>query len=134
MKPIVLDASIVLCWALAEKDDDVAAKALIFAQTGHVLVPTIWWFEIRNALLMNERRRRLTEADTTALLRLIDRLPVVVDRSPDEPVVLSLARRHHLSVCDASYLELAARSHVPLATLDGALAKAAKDEGVSVIT
>jgi predicted nucleic acid-binding protein len=133
LKQAVLDASIALCWALADEDSDIAAKALAFAQTGQVLVPTIWWFEVRNALIMNERRGRMTDADTTQFLRLLERLPIAVDRLPDESVVLSLVRRHRLSVYDASYLELAVRSRAPLATLDAALAKAAEEEGVSVV-
>jgi predicted nucleic acid-binding protein len=36
-----------------------------------------------------------------------------------------VAAQHHLTVYDASYLELAERTHVPLATLDGDLRKAA---------
>jgi predicted nucleic acid-binding protein len=41
-----------------------------------------------------------------------------------------LARRHKLSAYDASYLELAIRLGVPLATLDVDLQKAAKKAGV----
>ncbi len=43
---------------------------------------------------------------------------------------LHLARRHGLSSYDASYLELALRTGVPLATLDTDLARAARKAGV----
>ena len=44
-----------------------------------------------------------------------------------------LARRHRLTVYDASYLELAQRESVPLATLDGALRGAARAARISLL-
>lgn len=58
---------------------------------------------------------------------------VRVDRKPDERMVLKLARTHGLSVYDASYLELALRAEIPLATLDTQLATAAFAEGAALI-
>jgi hypothetical protein len=52
---------------------------------------------------------------------------------PDEVTVISLARRHRLTVYDAAYLELTLREALPLATLHKALASAARAEGVSLI-
>jgi predicted nucleic acid-binding protein len=46
---------------------------------------------------------------------------------------VALARRHRLTVYDAAYLELALREGLALATLDTALAEAARAEGVSVL-
>ena len=43
---------------------------------------------------------------------------------------LQVARRYRLSAYDASYLELAMRTGLPLATLDEDLQKAAKKAGV----
>ncbi len=43
---------------------------------------------------------------------------------------LQVARRHRLSAYDASYLELAMREGLPLATLDEDLQKAARKAGV----
>jgi predicted nucleic acid-binding protein len=43
---------------------------------------------------------------------------------------LQLARRYKLSAYDASYLELALRLGLPLATLDEDLQKAAKKAGI----
>jgi predicted nucleic acid-binding protein len=47
--------------------------------------------------------------------------------------VLNLARSKALSAYDASYLELATRRGVPLATKDDALAKAAQRMGVTLL-
>jgi predicted nucleic acid-binding protein len=96
-------------------------------------VPAIWWFEVRNALLMNERRGRISERGMGMLLHHLARLPIAVDLNPDGEVLLSQARRHNLTVYDAAYLELATRTGSPLATLDRALAKAARTESILLI-
>ena len=44
----------------------------------------------------------------------------------------TLANAHNLSVYDAAYLELALRHHVPLATLDLDLRKAASKVNVTI--
>jgi predicted nucleic acid-binding protein len=131
--PFVLDASIAACWAFDDEDHPGAALALERLRGDEACVPTLWWFEVRNVLVVNERRGRLAEADTAAFLRWIARLGVTVDHSPVEDRVLALARQHRLSVYDASYLELAQREALPLATLDAELARAARAEGVPVL-
>ena len=107
--PFVLDASIAACWAFEDEDHPVAAVALERIRTDEARAPSLWWFEVRNTLLVNERRGRLTEADVAAFLRGLSRLGVTLDRTPDEAALLALARRHRLTVYDASYLELTQR-------------------------
>ncbi|HXZ16954.1 MAG TPA: type II toxin-antitoxin system VapC family toxin, partial [Roseiarcus sp.] len=92
-----------------------------------------WWFEVRNTLIVNERRGRLSEGDTAIFLRELSRFGVVIDRSPQETAILTVARTHRLTVYDASYLELAQREAIPLATLDNDLGKAAAALGVALI-
>jgi predicted nucleic acid-binding protein len=60
-------------------------------------------------------------------------LAISLDRAPDEIIVLTLARRHRLTVYDAAYLEVAVREGLPLATLDAGLARAATAEQVPLI-
>ncbi|MGO9007435.1 MAG: type II toxin-antitoxin system VapC family toxin [Beijerinckiaceae bacterium] len=131
--PFVLDASIAACWAFEDEDHPIAARALERIRTDEARVPSLWWFEIRNALIVNERRKRLTENDTAAFLRDLARLGVTVDRSPEEADVLTFARRYNLTVYNAAYLELAQREGVPLATLDADLATAARAEAVALL-
>ena len=97
------------------------------------MVPSLWWFEIRNTLVVNERRKRLTEARTVAFLRDLNRLSIGVDSYTDEPLILRLARRHTLSVYDAAYLALAQRMQTSIATMDRHLAAAARAEAISLI-
>jgi predicted nucleic acid-binding protein len=131
--PFVLDASIVACWALDDENDSVADLTLERIRTDEARVPALWWFEVRNILVVNERRNRLAETATAAFLRELAQMRVLVDRSPDETDILSLARRHRLSVYDASYLELARRGDIALATLDRELAAAAASIGVQLL-
>jgi len=129
--PLVVDASIVLAPGLGETHPKIAP---VLAGMGDEewIVPALWWFEVRNGRIVNERRGRVTEQETARFLREIP-LSVTIDRSPDEGAVMALARRHRLTVYDAAYLELALRERLPLATLDAALAGAARREGVPVL-
>ena len=87
----------------------------------------------RGVPIVNERRGRVTAADTTAFLRDLGRLPIRVDVNPGERLVLALARKHRLSVHDAAYLELAVRLAAPVASMDRALNAAARSEGAGIV-
>lgn len=126
----VLDASIAAAWAFDDEDHPIARQALDRLRTDEAVAPALWWFELRNVLVVNERRGRVTAAQTAAFLRTVARLPIATDRTPVEDDVMALARRHRLSVYDAAYLELARRLAAPLATLDTALVAAAAADGV----
>src|SRR4030088_406105 len=130
--PFVLDASITACWAFQDEDHPHADAAFARIREDEAVGPSIWWFEVRNILVMNERRRRITESDTSGFLRDLSRLRMRIDSQPDEISVLRLARAHRLSVYDAAYLALAQREGIPLATLDVELANAARAEKVLV--
>jgi predicted nucleic acid-binding protein len=131
--PFVLDASIAACWAFDDEDHPAAALALERIRTDEAIVPGLWWFEVRNTLIVNERRGRLSQADTAIFLRELSRFGVTIDREPEEAAILTFARQHRLTVYDASYLELAQREAIPLATLDSDLRKAACALGVALI-
>ena len=127
----VLDASITVSWLLVDEYDPRAATALEWLKRDQGVVPQLWHFEVRNAMLIAERRGRSNRARTLESLDYLRRLPIVTDRQPDLEVALNLARMHGLSFYDAMYLELAKRRDVTLATLDSALARAALDEGLA---
>lgn len=129
----VLDASTVLAWAIEDERTPPAMSALAALRVDdEARVPAVWWSEVRNALVVNERRGRLGEADVADFLRGLNRLPISIDRSPDETALFALARRHRLTVYDAAYLELARREGLPLASLDGDL-RAASASGVPLL-
>lgn len=131
--PFVLDASAAATWCFPDEQAHAADRAFDRLTTDEAVVPQLWWFEIRNVLIVNERRRRVTAVDTTAFLRDLGRLPIRVDLNPGERLVLALARKHGLTVYDAAYLELAVRLDAPVASLDRALSAAARSEGVGIV-
>ena len=55
MIPFVLDASVAACWAFDDEDHPVAALARERIRTDEARVPSLWWFEVRNTLIVNER-------------------------------------------------------------------------------
>jgi predicted nucleic acid-binding protein len=131
--PFVVDASVAASWLLPDEGHAGAAAAFARLQTDHAVVPNLWWFEVRNLFIANERRGRLDTEKTGKALALLMGLPIQRDNEPEEGVVLRLARQHRLAVYDAAYLELALREDVPLATLDSDLVRAATAESVALI-
>ena len=105
------------------------------SETG-ATVPWLWPLEAANALLMAERRRRITAIDRREFLELLRALPITLDEDGASQVwtkTTQLAERFHLTVYDAVYLELADRLKLPLATLDNDLRTAAEGLGVPLL-
>jgi predicted nucleic acid-binding protein len=95
----------------------------------------LWWYETANALLMAQRRKRLTEAERIHWMELYRRLPIRTDVALDSDVVWrlhTLAIKYNLSAYDAAYLELAQRRGLGLATVDRPLRHAAQRAGMNV--
>jgi len=127
-----MDASVLAALALTEGNPR-AAAALQSLLGASALAPPLLYFEIRNVLIVNERRGRLTEEQSERFLRNLKRLPIEIDHACEDARLLALAREHRLTAYDASYLELAVRQRLPLATLDAALERAARAEGVGIV-
>lgn len=130
--PVVPDVSAMLGQALDDEDATYAEAVIGAIARDDAVVPTLFWYELRNVLVMAKRRKRIGAARTTAFLSDLALLPFTVDDLPREASVLDIARRRALSVYDATSLELAQRIGAPLATLDHALMAAAKKEGVAL--
>ncbi|MGD0628335.1 MAG: type II toxin-antitoxin system VapC family toxin [Terracidiphilus sp.] len=130
--PFVLDASVAGPWVLADEPSEAATRIAHLLLTENALVPILWWYEVRNLLVVCERRGRLNRSDSDLFLSRLTNYPIEVDAEVNWDDVMRLARKHRLTVYDASYLELAIRSRAPVATLDGALQRAAANEGVAL--
>ncbi len=133
----VLDASVSLAWAFKEETNPYTKAVLRTLENGEAVVPAIWPLEVGNGILMAERRGRLAHADAVLFLTLLQALPVVVEQETPERMlseILALAREHGLSTYDASYLDLAMRRGLPLATQDERLRQTAARCGVRVYT
>lgn len=129
---LVVDPSAIFGSAMDDENADYSDRVLTEIERSRALVPSIFWYELRNVLVVNERRQRITPAATDAFLASIGRLPIEVAPLPPDLGVLDLARSHRLTVYDAAYLDLASRRGLPLATLDNELRAAARSISVPV--
>ena len=130
MSGLVVDASVVIAWLFDDEEEPRANGALELLEEDGALVPHLWHLETRNALLIAERRGRLSRGGVKERVDALRGLPIRTDEEPDLQSAFDLARAHDLSFYDALYLELAKRESAGLATLDGALGRAAVAEGV----
>ena len=134
----VLDASVTMSWLLADaKSTDRRYAASVLDSIAQpdiaAVVPVTWGLEVGNVIARAEAKAVVTEAQSEAFMEMLAGIRI----SPDPTTfrhslveTLNLARRYRLSSYDASYLELALRVGLPLATLDVDLLKAAKKAGV----
>jgi predicted nucleic acid-binding protein len=132
-KGFVLDCSVVIAWFFEDEAVGYAEAVEDSLAAATAVVPSLWPLEVANALLIAERRKRTTEAKVSAFLKLLRSLPIQTDdettiRAWHEP--MHLARAQQLSVYDSTYLELALRRGLPLATLDNRLKAVAATVGV----
>ena len=133
---VVIDASVALAWCFRDERTEATATLLERVQTDAAAVPSLWHLEVANVLALAERRGRITPAESTELIALLETLEIVVDdETPSRALgrVLDLAREERLTAYDAAYLELAMRLGLPLASKDADLCDAAERLGVSVL-
>lgn len=129
----VLDSSFALAWALPDEFSQKADQFLDqLTPSSGFWVPALWWYEVSNALLIAQKRNRIKEVDRLQVIDLLNQLPLQTD-FPDIEIsryIQELAFSHSLSAYDASYLELALRKNLGLATFDNQLKKTAEKAGV----
>ena len=133
MSPVVLDASVTVSWLLEDEMDPQAELVSERVVRDGALVPQLWHLEVRNALVVAERRGRIGADGLDERIRVLRGLPVMTDMEPDLDAVSTIARVYGLSVYDAVYVELARRHDTVVATLDDRLGRAAVAEGLSLV-
>ncbi len=136
MQEFVIDNSVVMSWCFQDETNKYADDVLGLLEEGTAYVPAIWPLEVSNVLLVAERRRLLSQADSSRFISLLFELPIIVDQESPERMlseILALAREYKLSSYDASYLDLAMRKGLPVATTDMNIIAAAKRSSVPII-
>lgn len=132
----VLDCSAALAWVLPGQATE-ATNALLTAIAGAgAVAPGLWPLEVANFLRTAERRGRISLAERTQAMAILNELPIRIDESTAALAfgpISALAAGRDLTVYDACYLELALRSGLPLASLDRRLCEAASAAGVKLI-
>ena len=137
MSACVLDASFTFQWLFQDEASPDGYAALAVIGRDGAVVTALWFVEITNVLRMSERRGRIAETGLQEALRLLRSLPLIVDEPPSlagaEPI-LRLMRTHRLTAYDATYLELACRPGLPLATKDRDLLVAVPAAGAALFS
>ena len=137
MSRFVVDASVVLTWCFPDESSAFAEQvSRMFAQGDTAVAPSFWPHEVLNALLVGEKRRRISNPQAKAFLTDLVRLPVELRSLPSRDVfdrIEELSRQYGLTAYDAAYLHLAEVSALPLASLDEDLIKACKLAGVPLV-
>lgn len=132
----VLDSSVALAWIFDDERTLVVDALIADVLASGPVVPGIWPVEVANVLMMSARGKRAGKLDVTASLGDLRSLRVHVDQETNERAwhdTLNLATPHMLTLYDATYLELAIRLQVPLATFDKDLRTAAAMERVPLL-
>jgi len=133
---IVVDASVALAWCFPDEASEYADAVLLALEGQSVLVPAVWPLEVANAVVVAERRKRITQPEVRRFVELLEGLMIHQDSLPvagSVSNILPLAREYGLSAYDASYLEVAIRRNAPLATMDRELERAGRKAGVEVL-
>ena len=132
----VVDNSVVMSWCFKDETNSYADAVLDRLTKVSAIVPLIWPLEVVNVLLSAERQKRISKSTSMRFLTLLSQLPIFVEyERPDKMMkeLLTLARTSNLSSYDASYLDLAMRKGVPIATLDKNLIEAASRVDVPIL-
>ena len=129
----MIDSSVALNWVMPDEDRTLAEALMDSVSVTGAVIPALFQIEVGNTLLVGVRRRRIAAHYVQRALDLIRQLPLDMDRSSADYVwstTIDLAAAYGLSLYDATYLELAIRSELPLATLDTKLSEAARIAGL----
>ena len=136
MSAFVLDCSVAVAWLFDDEATPATDSLLDRLKDSGAFVPSLWRLELGNVPSRAERHRRISAAQLAASLNLLDRLPITADTETDNRAfreILTLARTENLTTYDATYLELAMRRGLELATRDKALIRAARHVQVQTL-
>ncbi len=125
-----------MSWFFDDEVDEYSELVMDRLNTDGAIVPQIWTYEVVNALLVGERKKRLERTQSLWILERLQQLPISVDNLRPNNVmseILALGGKHKLSAYDSAYLELAVRLRLPLSTRDSALEKSASSAGIKIV-
>ena len=131
MSDFVLDCSVAAAWFFKDEADAYCNSVLDSLANSTAWVPELWPFEIANAFLVAEKRKRISLLNRTQAVSELKSLPIRISREEvDIANLIDFAKAHSLSSYDASYLALAKRKNLPLSSKDAQLMRVAKKLGV----
>lgn len=125
----VVDNSVIVGWFVESQANAYTRRARKHAEREGLLAPQLWPVEFASVLRGLERRKLLRPHDVDRIAASVMALEIALDPGAPLHELIALSRRFDVSCYDATYLELATRRGVPLATRDGKLARAARSAG-----
>jgi predicted nucleic acid-binding protein len=134
----VLDNTVTMAWCFTDEATRFTEALLrrLSDLTDIAIVPALWLYEVVNVTELAVRKGRITAEKAHAFLESLADLPIAIE-NPVLPQmfvsVRALVGKYRLTAYDASYLELAIRHNLPIASSDKALLKAAEAAGVKLV-
>ena len=134
MTAFVLDASVTCAWFFADEMTPTLDALLQRATETETYVPALWRCEVLNTFVQASRRGLITDEQVVQFWSQLEGLMIRTPAyEPPANEIVAICAQYQLTAYDACYLALARWLKLPLATLDDALAKAAKSEGIVVL-
>ena len=133
---LVIDASLTVSWYFEDETTPATEAILDRVADAGATVPTLWRLEVANAFQSAIRRKRITAPYRDQSLAELTQMPITIDTDTNVyawTTTLRLAERFALTIYNSSYLELAQRRKLPLATLDTELREAAAALGITLL-
>ena len=122
MKHLVIDASVVLKWFLADEEDGERALDILDSCAANRVAlhgPALLEFEVANGLVIAKRKARVSEATALKAMEGFTELGIELHPlAPLYPRVLASCHRYNISAYDAAYLALAENLKADLVTAD----------------
>ncbi len=127
MVAFVVDNSVAVAWAYPKQATEYTEKLLELSGSSTLHTAFIWPAEFANTVNVMLNRGFLSDDLGKEMILMPRHFGFVVDRVPiDLCKLYQISQQYRLSAYDASYLELAIRLNIPLATRDTELKKAAE--------
>ncbi len=138
MSRFVLDNTVTMAWCFTEEATEHTETLLnrLSDMTDSAIVPALWLYEVVNVTELAIQKGRITEEKALAFLESLAGLPIEVENPTRMQMFVSvraLVAQYKLTAYDASYLELAIRHMLPIASSDKALTKAAHTAGIALM-
>ncbi len=136
MAAVVIDSSATVAWFVPDEQGAGSQRLLDLVTEEGALVTSLWPIEVANALLFAVRQNRVSRTHCERALQYLARLPIEIDPETTGRAwgpTFELAVRFGLTIYDATYLELADRRELPLASLDRELRAAGRALGLKLL-
>jgi predicted nucleic acid-binding protein len=130
----VIDANIALSWVLVDEPSSTGALSLLNDFVAHkieLIAPSLWAYEVTNALRVSVLRDRISNEQGQRSLRALMKLGIqLYDFEDLLQSTWEFSATHALSIYDASYLALAFQQNCKVYSTDKQLMKAAQKSGL----